>query len=135
MADVRSLTVRFYEDAWNRADESAARAILAPSVRFKGTLAEETVGPESVLTYMRGTRLVLADFHIRIDDLVVKEPRAAVRLTFSGRHVGTLLDAPATGRQVTWRGAGFFTAARGRLSEIWVIGDIEHLRHQLDASA
>ncbi|SDG07135.1 Predicted ester cyclase [Limimonas halophila] len=131
---MRTLTVRFYEDAWNRADESAARAILSPSVRFKGTLSEASEGPESVLRYMRGTRAVLTGFRCIIDDLVVEEPRAAARLTFTGTHVGTLLGAPPTGRQVTWSGAGFFTAARGRLSEIWVVGDIESLRAQLYAT-
>ena len=131
---MRSLTVRFYEDAWNRADETAARAILDPAVRFKGTLAEETVGPESVLAYMRGTRAVLAGFRITIDELVVKEPRAAVRLTFTGKHVGTLLGYPPTGRQITWHGAGFFTAGKGRLTEIWVLGDNDALRAQLHAT-
>ena len=130
--DARTLVVRFYEDAWNRADETAARALLDPAVRFASEMQRgEVTGQKAVLTHMRAMRGALANFQCAIDDLVASTSRAAVRLTFSGTHVDTLLDIPATGRHVSWSAAGFFTAAQGRLVDIWVLGDTETLRHQL----
>jgi predicted ester cyclase len=55
-------------------------------------------------------------------------------MVFSGRHRAPLLGVPATGRQVSWAGAAFFTIADARIASLWVLGDIEGLKRQLEAS-
>lgn len=64
-------------------------------------------------------------------DLVVAGERAAARLRYTGHHRGELLGYPATGRAIAYDGAAFFTAADGRLAEVWVLGDLAALRAQL----
>ena len=71
------------------------------------------------------------DFHNEIVDLVASGDRAAARLRYSGTHSGPLLGITATGRSFEYAGAAFFVAAGGRLTSVWVLGDVEGLRRQL----
>ena len=43
-------------------------------------------------------------------------------------------EMAATGRQVSWAGAGFFTMQANRIASLWVLGDIEGLKRQLAAT-
>jgi predicted ester cyclase len=60
---------------------------------------------------------------------------AAARLRFSGVHIGPFLGYQPTGRQIEWQGAAFFTAQDGLLATIWVLGDLDTLRSQLDTKS
>jgi predicted ester cyclase len=42
-----------------------------------------------------------------------------------------LLGQSPTGRHFTYAGAAFFTASGERLTDAWVLGDLERLRAQL----
>jgi hypothetical protein len=37
-----------------------------------------------------------------------------------------------TGKEVEWIGAAFFESKDGKLTNIWVLGDLEGLRSKLD---
>jgi hypothetical protein len=44
---------------------------------------------------------------------------------------GEQVDRATTGRPFTYTGAAFFTTARGLITSIWAIGDLDVLRRQL----
>jgi hypothetical protein len=69
--------------------------------------------------------------HAEILDLITEATRAALRLRYTGHHLGEILGTPATGILVTYHGAAFFTARNGRLAEAWVLGDVDSLRRLL----
>lgn len=127
----RPLLERFYAEVWNRGDEATARAILDPRFRFRGSLGVTADDVDGFLAYVRSVRAALADYCCIIDDMIEGEGRAAARMTFTGVHRGTLLGVAATGRAVSWSGAAFFTVADARISELWVLGDLDSLRRQL----
>ena len=129
----RRLVGRFYEEAWNAADESAAREILDADFRFRGSLGAERRGPDGFIAYMRDIHAALADYRCTIDDMIVSQHRAAVRSRFRGVHRGSFLGVAATGRHIAWAGAAFFTVAGDRLGEAWVLGDVDTIRQQLGA--
>jgi len=39
----------------------------------------------------------------------------------------------ATGRVITWAGGAFFTTDGERITELWVLGDIDSVKQQLGA--
>ena len=130
----RALVERFYEEVWNRGDESAARAILQPDFRFRGSLGAAAQDIEGFLVYVRSVRASLGDYRCIIDDLVESSSRAVARMPFTGIHRGDLLGVAATGRRVSWSGAAFFTMANDRIAELWVLGDVDSLKGQLRTS-
>ena len=129
--NTRELVEAFYFEVWNHADETRAREILADSFRFRGSLGTERTGPEGFIAYMRDVHRALADYRCGIEDVVTDGDRAAARMRFTGRHRDEFLGFPPTGRQVAWAGAAFFTCEEGRITDLWVLGDLVELRRQL----
>ena len=125
------LVEAFYFDVWNGADEIRAREILAESFRFRGSLGTERRGPDGFLEYLRDVHRALADYRCVIENLVTDGDRAVARMRFTGRHRSEFLGFPPTGRQTTWAGAAFFTCEDGRITDLWVLGDLVELRRQL----
>lgn len=134
MSDSRTLVERFYGDIWNRRDHAAANALLAADFRFRGSLGSETVGVPAFLAYVDSVHAALAGYRCIIEELIADDDRASARMTFAGRHRAPLFGVAATDREVRWAGAAFFTIVEGRITSLWVLGDIEGLKRQLGAS-
>lgn len=132
-ADSQALVRRFYAEVWDRGDEDVAREILHPDLAFRGSLGPERSGVDGFIGYMRSVLAALGEFRCDIEDLVATGTRAAARMSFTGIHRGELFGVPATGRRVTWAGAAFFTVADGRITALWVLGDVDGLKAQLGA--
>lgn len=133
-ASPEELVERFYHEVWNKADEDVACEILHPDFRFRGSLGPEHHGRDGFISYMRSIHAALGDYTCIIDDLVVTGDRAAARMTFTGVHRGEFFGVAATGRQITWAGAAFFTCGNGRLTQLWVLGDIDAVKQQLGSA-
>ncbi len=130
-SDARTLVERFYDVVWNRADEGAAREILDPHFVFRASLGTERRGPGGFIEYLRAVHAALEGFTCVIDDLIVSGPRAAAKMTFHGKHRSRFFGIEPTGRTITWSGAAFFAIEAGRISELWVLGDVDAVRQQL----
>ena len=131
----KELVERFYHEVWNRADEAAAREILHADFRFRGSLGPERRGPEGFIEYMRSIHAALAGFTCTIDDLIVVHDRAAARMTFSGVQRDRLFSVEPTGREIRWSGAAFFTTDGRQITTLWVQGDVDSVKQQLNAPA
>ena len=129
----KTLVEQFYHDVWNRADESVARQILHREFKFRASLGPERRGPEGFIDYMRSVHAALANYTCVIDDLIVDDNRAAARMTFKGLHRGRFFDVAPTGREIRWAGGAFFTINGNQIGELWVLGDIDSVKQQLNA--
>jgi predicted ester cyclase len=129
----RLLVERFYKELWNDAREEVAGEILDEGFRFRGSLGPERFGLEGFLDYLRSIHAALGGYTCTIDDLVESGNRAAARMRFRGTHRGSFFGIPATGRTVEWAGAAFFTTDGKRITELWVLGDVDALKAQLGA--
>ena len=130
VAATSELVRTFYDDLWNRWDDTLVRVLLAPSFEFRGSLGTSTVGRDGWRTYRDTIRSRLGRLPQRGGDLVCEGASAAARLRYSGTHTGPLLGLPATGRRFEYAGAAFFTVEDGLLASAWVLGDLEGLRVQ-----
>lgn len=129
-----TLVSRFYAEVWNAWDADAARELLHPELRFRGSLGRRTQGIAEFLGYVADVRVAFPDFHNHVEDLVTDGPSAVARLSYSGTHRGTVLGAPPTGNRVEYDGIAWFTCSAGRIVDGFVLGDIEALRAQLVAA-
>lgn len=126
------LMERFYHRVWNKRDEAEAQRILDGGFRFRGSLGPELHGPDAFITYVRSVYAALEDFTCQIDDVIASADRAAVRMTFHGRHRGKFFGIKPTGREIRWSGAAFFKTRDSKIIELWVLGDLEAIRRQLE---
>jgi steroid delta-isomerase-like uncharacterized protein len=130
--DCKALVSRYYEEMWNRWDLSLARELLAPDLRFRGSLGTETDGIAGFCRYARSVWMAFPDFHNQVEDMIAEGDRVAARLTYTGTHRGEALGVPATGRQVRYEGVALFRVAEGRIAEAWVMADRARLLRQLE---
>jgi predicted ester cyclase len=126
------LVERFYHRVWNKADKVEAHEILDIDFRFRGSLGPELRGPDGFIAYMRSVHAALEDFTCQIDQLIVDADCAAARMTFYGRHRAKFFGIEPSGREIRWSGAAFFKTRAGKIVELWVLGDIEAIRRQLE---
>jgi steroid delta-isomerase-like uncharacterized protein len=129
------LVRRFYDEVWNRADEAVAQEILAADFRFRGSLGLEKVGVDGFIDYMRSIHRTLGEYECIIVDLVATPDRAAARMLFRGRHQAEFFGVPATDSQIEWAGAAFFETRDGKITKLWVLGDIDSVKQQLGSRA
>ncbi len=130
----KSLVEAFYHQVWNTGDEALAREILGEDFRFRGSLGPEKRGQDGFIEYMRSVRTALGDYQCVIDDLVETEGRVAARMTFKGVHRAPFFDVAATGREIAWAGAAFFTIRDGRIAALWVLGEVDSVKQQLGSA-
>jgi predicted ester cyclase len=126
------LVERFYNLVWNKADETEARRILARDFRFRGSLGPELRGPDGFIAYMRSVHAALGGFTCQIEEVIAAGDQAAARMSFYGRHRGRFFGIEPSGREIRWSGAAFFKTRGGTIIELWVLGDIEEVRRQLE---
>jgi len=128
----RRLVETFFNVMWNTWSESTMREILTEDVDFRGSIGLQVNGHDGFLGYMQTIRDAFPDFHNHIEDIIATADRAVARLTYSGTHRGVLLGRPPTGRRIEYAGVAMFTMAGGRISRVWVLGDLWGLMQQLD---
>ncbi len=127
----RRLVHRFYDDVWNRCDNAAAAEILSPGFKFRASLGPESVGIEAFLDYASSIHAALSNYRCTIEDFIEDGRRAVARMRFEGRHRGVFLDVQPTGREISWSGAAFFTTDGRKITELWVLGDVDAVKRQL----
>lgn len=134
-ASPKELVERFYNEMWNGGDESVAREILDAGFLFRGSLGPERRGQKGFIEYMRSIHKALGHYVCIIEELIATDDRAAARMIFKGEHQASFFGVEATGREIKWAGAAFFRTNGERITELWVLGDIDSVKQQLGAEA
>ena len=127
------LVRRFYEEMWNRFDTSIFPELLDPEITFRGSLGQEKRGYDGLGEYVAFIQGAFPDFHNRVLDVVADENRVFARLLYSGTHEGEVFGVEATRNRFEYSGAALFNFREGRISDVWVLGDIHGLIRQLQA--
>lgn len=118
---------RFFDQLWNRWDLAVADEIVAPEVRFRGSLGTTVEGREAFKGYVERVRSAFPDWYNQIDELIEADATVVARMTWTGTHRGELFGVPATGRRVSYVGVAIFRLADGLIVEGWVVGDTQEL--------
>ena len=127
----------YYYKGWNKANEQVLTKLLDPNVEFRGVFRRKPIrGIPAFMEYMRKAHKALAKNVVEIQEVVVNGNKAALRLMNRGIHKGDFFGVQATGCEVSWSSAAFFTidANTGLIVKIWVLGDIDGLKNQIGAS-
>lgn len=118
---------RFYDELWNRWDLPVAEEIIAPDIRFRGSLGTSLTGIEQFKRYVEQVHAAFPDWHNRVDELIAEGEKVVARITWHGTHSGDLFGVAPTGSHVTYVGAAIFRLRDGKIQEGWVVGDTQEL--------
>jgi len=97
---------------------------------------ERLVGADTLEAYVVGLLGAFSDFHLELDDFIVDNDRAVLRLIQTGRHTGDYFGIPATGKTVRVTEVFIFRFAPGgplglQAEEVWLVLNALHLIQQL----
>jgi len=133
--DPRTAVMVFYEDVWNRRNKARVPELFHQGFTFRGSLGSERRGYAEFCDYLDAVTGALADYVCTVQTVVVEADRAFAKVLFSGVHRAEFLGFPPTGKPVSWVGAALFTFAGEKISDLWVLGDLDGLREQLAGNA
>lgn len=126
---------RFYAEIWNDGDLDAIPEICHEGIVFRGSLGDSKVGHQGFSDYVTYVRGALGGYRCHIEDTVCEGGRVFAKMLFAGRHEREFQGFAPTGKMLEWAGAALFTIVDGRISELWVLGDVHGLMTQLSANA
>jgi predicted ester cyclase len=127
----KPLVRAWYEEMWNRWDETVFGRILDPDVELRGSLGQTHRGFSGIGSYMRFVQAAFPDFHNEIDLMVEEGDAVFARLRYTGTHRGPIFGVAPTGRRIEYAGAALFRFQGNRVWNVWVLGDVDGLKSQL----
>jgi predicted ester cyclase len=116
--------------AFNAGDNDDIARVVAPGFTDHHP-GFDIDGRPAYLTALRDMQQALQVSGTLDEVLPVGDDRVLTRLHLNGKHVGTVLDVPATGQAVEWSTTEIWRVADGLLIERWAQDDRLGLRNQL----
>ena len=129
--DNKKLVQTYYEKLWNEHDKSYIETLLSDDISFHGSLGVTTNGKKEFEEYMNMVEIGVPNLYHGIETMVAEGNQVVVRAVYNGIHSGKLFDYEATNNRIRYNGASFFTIKNGKISSIWVLGDLKSLYEQL----
>jgi predicted ester cyclase len=127
----KPLVRAWYDEMWNRWDETVLDRILHPDVELRGSLGQTHRGLRGISSYMRFVRAAFPDFNNEIESMVEEGDAVFARLRYTGTHDGPIFGIAPTGRRIAYAGAALFRFRDERVWNVWVLGDVDGLKRQL----
>ncbi len=130
-AEIKARVWHSIDQVWNQGDLSASAETFAPiiNLHFRGSTHPLTMAQlNTIVSYWREA---YPDFHFNLDDIVIDGDRAALRLTFTGTHLGEGFGGAATGNRVTVSEMLICRLKDDKIVEMWEEYDELGMRQQL----
>lgn len=121
----------FYHEMWNRADTSRIPEIFHPDFTFRGSLGPVLIGHDRFAGYVDDVVRALPDFRCDILETTEQASRVVAKMRFSGTHRRAFFGFEPSGKAVAWDGSAHFTFKDALVADLWVLGDVHGLIHQL----
>lgn len=122
----------FYKEMWDKADTQLIPEIFHENFTFRGSLGPVLVGYREFASYVEWLTDTLSNYTSDILDLIEQGNRVSGKLRFHGYQQKPLFGREPTGKHVWWYGAPIFTFDQGKVSDLWVLGDIYGLVNRLE---
>lgn len=133
--DALTDAIERYNTAWNTHDVDAAMAMHAPDMVFHNHTAGESAQGEAVRGHIAAIFEAWPDIEFTTRRLYVREGLVVQEWTASATHANTLrrgdIEAPATGRKVTWDGLDVMPFEDGLLKRKDVYSDSVSILRQV----
>lgn len=130
----KAVARRWIEEIWNNGNLSVIDEIVAEDyIDHDPAAPGAPTDREGVKSGVTEFRRAFPDAHFAVDAMMAEGDRVVVPLTFTGTHQGEIHGAPATGKQVTWKGIFIYRIQNGKIAERW--GQLDTLSFMIQLGA
>lgn len=132
--DPKTIVRRFNIDVIQNGDADAFRALMAPDFINHAAPPGRPNGPDSMwATFETVLRPAISNLTVTIHDQIAEGDKVTTRKTISGRHTGTLLGVPATGKDIAIDVIDIVRVENGRYREHWGLNTLQAVLASLRA--
>ena len=110
------------------------RYIAAIETGSKSQVIDEYIADEALKQHIATFEAAFPDYRLDVHDMLVDGDRAALRVTFSGVHMGDFQGVAATSRAVTVPLMLFYRVENDKIVQFWINADSLGLLQQLGAA-
>jgi steroid delta-isomerase-like uncharacterized protein len=124
---------RWYEEVWNKGQESAIDAMAEPDAIAHG-LGEDggdVEGVENFKVFFRTFQSALSDIRVVVEDTITEGDRSVARVKVTAKHTGASLGVPAKGNTVQFSGVSIARLKDGKIAEAWNYFDFPTMYKQM----
>jgi predicted SnoaL-like aldol condensation-catalyzing enzyme len=114
-----ALVREWFEEVWNRLDETAIDRLLHPEAIAHGLSPEPLRGPAEFKPFYQAFREGFSGIHVDVVRTVVEGDLCVAHCHVVARHTGDSLGGPATHRTVDYWGMSLVRVKDGKLVEGW----------------
>jgi predicted ester cyclase len=119
------------EDVWNKGDFRLVNQVFAPQVVLHYRGRDFPLTAESGVRIVRMWRDGFPDFHFKLEDMIVQGNKIALRIPFTGTHLGKFWGLEPTGNKINVTETLILRVEDGKIAEMWEDYDEYGMRIQL----
>jgi predicted ester cyclase len=124
-----------YNKGLNDGDLTVADQYLTPDYQSHGSYDDSIRGPASFKLTIAMQHRSFSDVRYEVQDIVTEGDKSAVRWVMRGRHTGTFIGIPATGKEIEHNAMLILRFEGDRIAERWGIVDNFTLIRELQGAA
>jgi steroid delta-isomerase-like uncharacterized protein len=129
--DIKAVARRVLEEVFPADDEAALAELLSDDFVNHEAPAGTPRGPGSVAFFMHMLAEAFSDQHWTMHHVIAEGDTVVMHCTHSGRHTGTFMGLPATGRSFAYKQIHIVRIVDGKGAEHWAVRDDACLMRQL----
>jgi steroid delta-isomerase-like uncharacterized protein len=129
--DIKAVARRVLEEVFPADDEAALAELLSDDFVNHEAPAGTPRGPGSVAFFMHMLAEAFSDQHWTMHHVIAEGDTVVMHCTHSGRHTGTFMGLPATGRSFAYKQIHIVRIVDGKGTEHWAVRDDASLMRQL----
>lgn len=130
----RDLGRLWFERVWNQGHREAIAEMLLPdAVIHDGNI--DAVGPDGFYPFYDRLRAALSEIHVKVQDTFAEGDKLWVRWSCTGKHTGSGLGIPPTGKTISVTGISILRVSNGRMIEGWQNWDMLGMMEQISDRA
>lgn len=135
MSDTNGQIVhRIVDRAWNEQDFDGLDDAIAPGATFHFRGATHPTDLDDLKSLVAAWHEAFPDFHMTAHETVAEGDLVAVRLIYTGTHLGPWKGRPASGARIEVDEMLFFQFEDGRIARVWEVADEHAMWQQIDAA-
>jgi steroid delta-isomerase-like uncharacterized protein len=131
MQQTENTTVTQLFAAWNNHDVQAVLNSYHDDFTREDVGSNHLYGKNKLMQVVTGYLHAFPDMRLEIDTIVEKKEQVVVCWTATGHHKGKIMNIPATGKLISFKGVSVLNIEHEKIKRVWYLWDEASMLRQM----